>query len=50
MNIVYHRNCLDGAFSSFIFSIIGKKITEEELEEFVHRLLKLREKGIHNLK
>ena len=41
MDIIYHRNCLDGVFSAHLFYMISKVINEGNLqnvvENFLHR-------------
>lgn len=49
MNIIYHRNCLDGAFSSFVLDLLGKIVNEEEIDAFIHKIKQAKEKSIQNL-
>lgn len=50
MNIIYHRNCLDGSYSSYVMEIIGRIVSEQEMDGFIEKMLKLRERGDQNLK
>ena len=46
MNIIYHRNCLDGSYSSYVMEIIGRTVSEEEMDGFIEKRLKLGEGGV----
>ncbi len=40
MDVIYHRNCLDGVFSSHLFYMITKVITNDKVDAFVMNMLK----------
>ena len=46
MNIIFHRNCLDGSYSSYVMEIIGRTVSEEEMDGFIEKMVKLREGGV----
>lgn len=50
MNIIYHRNCLDGAFSSFIIELLGRITSKEELQRFIEEMFEIKKKGGTNLR
>lgn len=50
MNIIYHRNCLDGAFSSFIIELLGRIASKEELQRFIEEMFEIKKKGGTNLR
>ena len=50
MDIIFHRNCLDGAFSSYILYLLAKVIEPEEFESFVIKVIEKREKEGYYLK
>ena len=43
MDVVYHRNCLDGIYASFLLELAARVIEREELEEFMVGMFKWRE-------
>lgn len=49
MNVIFHKNCLDGAFSSYIAFLISKLITEDELNSFIGFITEALAKGIRDL-
>ena len=38
MDIITHRNCLDGAFSAYLLYLFSLTIGKEELEHFIQSL------------
>jgi NAD dependent epimerase/dehydratase family enzyme len=34
MNIIYHRNCLDGVFASYVIYMLSRVVSEEDLMKF----------------
>ena len=51
MNVVYHRNCLDGTYSSYLMNLINRVIGPQELEEFIQTIFenKLSEVNLKDL-
>jgi hypothetical protein len=44
MDIVYHRNCLDGAYAGLVLYLISKTVSQEKIEGFVKEMLGWRQK------
>ena len=38
MDVVYHRNCLDGAYSAYAMYLFAKSLTQEALDEFLENV------------
>lgn len=38
MDIVYHRNCLDGAYSAYALYLFAKSLTPSTYQRFTHML------------
>lgn len=38
MDIIYHRNCLDGVFSAHLFYMISKVIKQEDIDSLTKKL------------
>jgi hypothetical protein len=49
MDVIYHRNCLDGVFSAHMAYLISKVIQEADLNNFVDELLRRVQKKKENL-
>ena len=49
MNVIFHRNCLDGAFASFCAFLASKLISNQELDAFLAFLYSLCEQGYNNI-
>ena len=49
MNVIFHRNCLDGAFASFCAFLASKLISNLELDALVAFLHGLCEQGFNNI-
>jgi len=43
MDIVYHRNCLDGVYSGYLLYMASRVLGEEEIAGFVEKILRVRE-------
>jgi RNA binding exosome subunit len=49
MNVIFHRNCLDGVFSSYIAYLTTKLTNEDELNNFIKEIKEAIEMGDNNL-
>lgn len=49
MNVIFHRNCLDGAYASFCAFLASKLVTNQELNSLVVFLHSLCEQGLSNI-
>jgi hypothetical protein len=49
MNIIYHRNCLDGCYSSLILYLLSRIVEEEELNRFKDSVLAFQKDHTSNL-
>jgi len=49
MDVIYHRNCLDGVFSSFIAYLLGRVGEATQIDDFLEELKAFAMEGIHDL-
>lgn len=38
MDVVFHRNCLDGAYSAYLMYLLNRSMTLDLYESFIHHL------------